>query len=99
MRLIDADEAHKMIDCVGTFNGLLLHDAHDFIDKLPTIDAEPLPNGKWNVTDNGDRQCSVCGNRVDAIHYEDGTSFFSKTKHRYCGECGSRMDGDENETD
>ena len=57
----------------------------EFLDKMPTIDAEPKRHGRW--IDNGRYDgytmyiCSECGH-AESIQYN------------YCPDCGAKMDGD-----
>lgn len=54
------------------------------IDDEPTIDAEPVKRGRWEVGG----VCSECG----FMHDDFAVKWFS-----YCPNCGARMDGgDEN---
>lgn len=87
MRLIDADEVQKRIDMMGTVNGILCCDAHEFIDHVPTIEAEPVRHGYWEESPTGNKNfnyCSVCGG---AIQKYDNETF------AYCPHCGAKMDG------
>lgn len=91
MRLIDADEVQKRIDMMGTVNGILCWDAHDFIDHVPTIEAEPVRHGRWirreTVLDT-ECKCSVCGYK-DFVPKHDNYWF----RRKFCPNCGAKMDG------
>lgn len=56
------------------------------IDKLPTVDAEPVKHGLWVKLGKHDWACSVCRRVVP----------YSYTGHKYCPNCGAKMDGDGN---
>lgn len=64
------------------------HYYHYFIQRLPTIDAEPVRHGRWEWK-NGRPFCSVCKNQNEPKHYfEDGTV----EEYNYCPNCGAKMD-------
>ncbi len=91
MRLIDADalleseiERYGCVPavCTTTINGEYLDDV---LDRQPTIDAEPVRHGKWELFDyeyGGEPSvgyiCSECG-RIEGFPYP------------YC-HCGAKMD-------
>ena len=87
MRLIDAERIvySWIIDKDGEeHDGITLQ---SIIDKLPTVDAEPVRHGRWQKERNPMMYqivpyvyvCSQCGT---AFEYETP----------YCGECGAKMD-------
>lgn len=81
MRLIDADALPKLIiyqpsdevkEIINVFTRA--------IAEAPTIDAEPIRHGKWNIVEGMPTQCSLCG-------------YYVKQKtYKYCPYCGARMD-------
>lgn len=94
MRLIDADALKQII---GSYNPI----KHTYeygsvitvadIDNAPTIEAEPVKQGKW-IADNDPNadpffrkgwKCSVCGSR---------TSYGTPP---YCMRCGAKMENEE----
>ncbi len=91
MRLIDADALWANIannsacldDCCPRAQGN--KGVLALIDEAPTIEAEPVKHGKWEIKQCGwsdyDCMCSVCG--------ASGTPDCN-----YCHECGAKMDGD-----
>lgn len=97
-RLIDADaiefpdanyweETHEDED-YGY--GMGVGDCIEIIEKMPTIDAEPVRHGKWlddgqydNFFPHHEWRCSECGEHV----LEIGDPWF-----KYCPNCGARMD-------
>ena len=95
MRLIDADEVQKRIDLIGTVNGILCWDAHDFIDRIPTIEVEPVRHGCWIPISDTAAKCSVCGwwQKTNG-HDETGNAHIHKAVYKYCTACGARMDGE-----
>lgn len=95
MRLIDADEVQRRIDFVGTVNGILCWDAHDFIDRIPTIDAEPIRHGKWVKKPFG-FECSLCG--VNYVWMRNDKECVTGG-FAFCPQCGARMDGEKHAQD
>ena len=68
--------------------GLMM--ARTVIEKLPTIDAEPVRHGKWIKSDVYTfKKCSECGSVWDAALCEN--IFFI-----YCPRCGSKNGGVDN---
>lgn len=102
VRLIDANALIKAIKgdhCKGCNNyGCIMcrvctwMDAMDYIEDAPTIEAQPVKHGNWNVTgeyfdkeeheEKIDFQCSKC------------SMIYTLTKNRampnYCEHCGSK---------
>lgn len=96
MRLIDAEHLKKRAtnaqgDCWDNY-GQGTADFLEYIDKEPTVDAEPVRHGKWthNKWSNmrHDYSCSLCGCRISGV---DPFSL-SATAYYYCPECGAKMD-------
>ena len=94
MRLIDADAlieklqeavAHKGMG--AAIAGILIR----YIEKLPTIEAEPVRHGRWEVKHPNGWACSECG--------EWGLMIDNRgiCKSNYCPNCGAKMDGDSHE--
>lgn len=90
MRLIDASQIHYcwMVGIDGEdHDGVTLQSV---INKMPTIDAEPVKHGHWELLDecsNAGVYCSVCHKKVYKIDYAN-----QKIKSNYCPNCGARMD-------
>lgn len=92
MRLIDADKSDEII-VFDKQNELLqcsvvrdyCERQREFLNKFPTIDAEPVRHGHWIwVKDHW--ECSICrGNRFthDIMLGLDAA---------YCSRCGAKMD-------
>ena len=83
MRLINAD---TLTDKLETF---MEWDNAGFvqkcIDEAPTIEAEPVRHGRWELADEQEPRrygCSECKRLAWDIS-------------NYCPNCGARMDGDE----
>ena len=82
MRLVDADRIvySWIIDNDGeNHDGVTLQ---SIIDKMPTVDAEPVRHGRWEVVDGAEPRrygCSVCKK-------------LSWTEDNYCSYCGAKMD-------
>lgn len=93
-RLIDADEAKNVIrkndwsnPCVPTVVSVIL-------DRIPTIEAEPVRHGRWRSgakTITKDFVCSECLGHV-ILHAHAATCWYN-----YCPHCGAKMDEKENE--
>lgn len=93
MRLIDADairyERHNKVG-LGVDYGVNEKEYWEFaekeqIDKLPTIDAEPVRHGYWIKIDNNKPigyDCSEC-------------PAMCMRQYCYCPKCGAKMDGKE----
>lgn len=95
MRLIDADRSDEII-VFDKQNELLqcsvvrdyCERQREFLNKFPTIDAEPVVHGRWiKWDDESTYDCSICG---DAFTLYEGTP---KSNHyNYCPNCGAKMD-------
>lgn len=95
-RLIDADALKEYIGCAdavkygnktaeqqhNSYSTIMMYEVADYIDDMPTIDAEPVRHGRWiRMDDTFARwKCSECG----AIESHSGWE--------YC-HCGAKMDG------
>ena len=117
MRLIDAEELliklqwHCDLNCPYTetqrdvmCNACFLGDAKDYIDSMPTIDAEPIRHGEWRADEMsytvGEVWCSVCKTEyyIDDL-YNVGENAQNDLPN-YCPHCGAKMDeGDKDELD
>ena len=72
--------------------------AFDLLAKAPTIEAEPVKHGRWNVANDGTHFCSECG--CDASYtWDDIDRFFINSADdvpdrisNYCPNCGCKMD-------
>lgn len=71
------------IDAVEYRHGI---DASEALERLPTIDAEPVRHGRWIGGELG--ECSVCGHVGCASDIWTGCDDF------YCPNCGAKMDGE-----
>ena len=91
MRLIDADEAERLLsewDWQDVY--LPVHFKEFILDETPTVDAAPVVHGRWvqcfedwRKQIEGDK-CSACGFE----HYGNGISHY-----HYCPNCGAKMCG------
>lgn len=82
MRLIDIDKIRPMDFPSTDMDGM---DVVNFLNTLPTIEAEPVRHGEY-IADKNYRtigNCSICGADL---------KFFDN----YCPNCGAKMDGEEN---
>lgn len=99
MRLIDADEllerlrnaeafyTHETAGDFDTGRALGLGEAREKVAEQPTIEAEPVKHGRWNINPDGYYPyCSECKEEPK-----------SGKMTRFCQNCGARMDGDTNE--
>lgn len=96
MRTIDADRliAHllrrPMLN-TGISEVLLARGLKAFIDDQPTIEAEPVRHGEWElIADcaNEGVYCSNCHKKVYKADYAN-----QKLKSKRCPNCGAKMDG------
>lgn len=89
MRLIDLSEVINEIERFkGYFDEDMILRIKIAINRLPTIDAEPIRYGKWIGKPIGGYstvRCSVCGN----------VFLGNNGKWKYCPMCGTRMEGAE----
>ena len=104
MRLIDADAIPELFDKEYKTTRLLIEqgeehldnlaegftEAHHVIQKMQTIEAEPVKHGNWilgtgeNALQKGYRMCSQCGEIVKYAY-----TFYGE--HNFCNYCGARM--------
>ena len=85
-RLIDADKLIELCDimadkCDGIGKSIWEQFATT-IEWSPTVDAEPVRHGRWEVVDGAEPRrygCSVCKK-------------LSWTEDNYCSYCGAKMD-------
>ena len=88
MRLIDSDDLKDLmyIACMGQ-DKAFVKVFERAIDDCPTIEPESLiPHGRWEVGEDVDIQCSVCGR--DALTEGD----YRQVRSLYCPNCGAKMD-------
>lgn len=103
MRIIDADEIIiRLPFTLPPYNMMLLRNSiMQGIQDTPTVDAEPVRHGSWDVyrwrdydkTPNTELTCSVCG-----------TTFFlpydlNVDEFHYCPNCGAKMDEEAEDED
>lgn len=68
-----------------------IHTVGQMIDDAPTIDAEPVRHGKWNIEISDDKftatyRCSECGHKFKWMYDSVFPPVFN-----YCQKCGARM--------
>lgn len=85
MRLIDADALDFTISENPHFMAATLVQAlKNAIDKVPTIEAEPVRHGRWIISSDGYYPyCWDCKARPKGGNMT-----------KYCPNCGAKMDGD-----
>ncbi len=95
MRLIDADEAYKILTEYYHQRTAIQHIAlKEALDRVPTIDAEPVRHGNWDDTRVAFyRKCSECGATVRNNLSEVFLDCDIRDLH-YCPNCGAKMDGE-----
>lgn len=72
-------------ECGGTSCRVCEYDfCIGILNEMPTIEAEPVRNGRWIQRRNEEYYCSNCGREERFI--------FQKN---YCPKCGTRIDGGE----
>ena len=76
MRLIDAD---KITITRQVYVGALTlkERLRRLLESQPTVDAEPVRHGHWEVDEDGNVKCSECGH--------------SGVGDNYCERCGAKM--------
>jgi len=99
MRLKDADTIIEKIECLfkdlkstEDFMGIGYNhgvgDSIATIKKLPTIEAEPVKHGKWDMS-SGVAVCKACGKAPREF-------YIANSEHwHYCPNCGAKMEGAE----
>lgn len=98
MRPIDAGEVLKIVERYGTTSGTSLgrHSGiadiiYYQIEKLPTIEAEPVRRGRWisygrDTAYNRFYRCSVCDKEI--VWYDE----CDEQLYGYCPNCGAKME-------
>lgn len=76
--------ARDLIEAVYTELASMIGGIEKAIDDAPTVDAEPVRHGYWEVDEDGNIKCSECGHRG--------------VGDNYCERCGAKMDEVEDET-
>ena len=87
-RLIDADLAIQKSKEPSIYD---LTDFEEFINSLPTVDAEPVRLGKWRTeSERADCLiCSLCDCAFDMWKHE-------AKNFKYCPNCGAKMGESDN---
>ena len=80
MRLIDADALPKY-----TGYALSANEVAKAVENAPTIDAEPVRRGHWELIDEADPICWGCSKCFMYVGY----------KTNYCPFCGAKMEEQE----
>ena len=84
MRLIDADELEFF--AANYYNDSERLCVLDVVEKMPTVEAEPVRHGRWIWLDDlyeVSCSCSCCSDVVNGIY-------------NYCPHCGAKMDKEDN---
>lgn len=84
MRLIDADALE--IDWLD-YTGNAGRDFKIYLEKVPTIEAQPVVHGKWEMDKYGELHCSNC----DAIY----GACYDLIRVNFCYCCGAKMKEEE----
>lgn len=107
MRLINADELKEWVENWfeknryyhphSKANNIPIPELYDILERMPTVEAEPIRHGEWLMDDeSGDIKCSCCGHwsfdMYDEIEIVDGKKIIITTMPHYCGYCGAKMD-------
>ncbi|MGN1367387.1 MAG: hypothetical protein ACI4WX_00835 [Aristaeellaceae bacterium] len=65
----------------------------NMIEKMPTVDAEPVRHGRWIFGEYDfigyPVKCSECGLEVPHVNRDVWMKYDG---HKYCGRCGAKMD-------
>ncbi len=80
IRLHHFDEEHGDIKFVMGIESLM-----EYIEHLPSVEAEPVKHGNWGENIYGYRKCSVCG-RVTQVD-----ECMREPLYLYCPYCGAEM--------
>ncbi len=93
MRLIDADAL--IVDLVAIKNIYPMHMIRA-INACPTIDAEPVKHGEWDITEDDYMglvlmHCSLCNEEWCFEGKEEGIDM-QLENFNYCPNCGAKMD-------
>lgn len=86
MRLIDADEAYKVLTDYYHQRTEIQHEAlKEALSKVPTADAVPVRHGQWigkPIAGYSTVRCTQCGD----VFLENSGQW------NYCPSCGAKMD-------
>jgi hypothetical protein len=95
-RLIDADEAYKVLTDYYHQRTKIQHIAlTEALSRVPTVDAEPVRHGYWDTKYSSEDEdwsgiehtigrCSVCRGKIDIVG--------ERIPYLYCPFCGAKMD-------
>ena len=76
---------------VATNAQMVYLNAARLVEKIRTVDAEPVRHGRWigrPLCGNDDCRCSNCG-YWENVH----ANIRGEITQKYCSNCGARMDG------
>lgn len=85
-RLIDADALICEALTEACFDSRTEDVFLDLVDAQPTVDAEPVRHGTWELHADGSGTCMECRSRQKNVWDYDNWQ-------RYCGCRGAKMDG------
>jgi hypothetical protein len=81
------------MDGTDTFFDFGISKIKDVVNKMPTVDADPVRHGSWDAGLNIDNEplftCSVCKRSFC------GPEDYIEEIINYCPNCGAKMDGGE----
>ena len=92
MRLINADSIPWDVEGVGTIPVV----TKDEIDKMPTVDAEPIRHGKWIDEGYYADYANICAWHCSECNWH--MLGYSDDLFDYCPSCGAKMKVRKNET-
>lgn len=98
-RLIDLDEVKKRAVKVtiydeGGWDVTCKAVPEEELDKLPTIEAEPVRHGRWEHGYNNGQYGIWCSECRAGFAYSDIYEVIA-ARNRYCPNCGTKMDKEE----
>lgn len=96
VRLIDANAIDVGDISCSYGENCKLEDVQELIDDQPTVDAQPVKNGKWEWEPGyvgTTAKCSVCGLSPRGFYSLPISQIGRLPEYKFCPNCGAKMDG------